>query len=49
LWKFGDGSTSTAQKPSHKYTKKETYSVSVTVKNTIGNNTTTKSKYITVK
>jgi len=49
LWKFGNGSTSTAQKPSYKYTKKGTYSVSLTVKNTIGSNTTTKSKYITVK
>jgi FOG: PKD repeat len=48
-WKFGDGSTSTAQKPSHKYTKKGTYSVSLTVKNTAGSNSITKSKYITVK
>ena len=48
-WNFGDKSTSTAQNPSHKYTKKGTYSVSLTVKNTAGSNSITKSKYITVK
>jgi FOG: PKD repeat len=47
-WNFGDKSTSTAQNPTHKYTKKGTYSVSLTVKNTAGSNSITKS-YITVK
>jgi PKD repeat protein len=48
-WKFGDGGTSTIQKPTHKYTKKGTYAVSLTVKNAAGSNSITKSKYITVK
>jgi FOG: PKD repeat len=48
-WNFGDKSTSTTQSPSHKYTKKGTYSVSLTVKNTAGSNSITKSSYITVK
>ena len=48
-WNFGDGSTSTIQKPVHKYTKKGNYTVSLIVKNAGGNNSLTKSKYITVK
>lgn len=47
-WKFGDGTTSTAQNSTHKYTKAGKYSVSLTVKNTVGSNTTTKSNYISV-
>ncbi len=46
-WKFGDGNTSTVQDPSHKYVKKGTYTVSLTVKNAGGNSSVT--KYITVK
>jgi YVTN family beta-propeller protein len=49
LWKFGDRSISTIKNPLHKYTKKGTYAVSLTVKNTAGSNTLTKSKYIIVK
>jgi tripartite motif-containing protein 71 len=47
-WKFGDGSTSTAQNPTHKYSKTGKYTVSLTVKNAAGSNTTTKTNYITV-
>jgi PKD repeat protein len=48
LWKFGDGSTSTVQNPSHKYTKVGTYTVSLIVKNTGGSSSITKTKCITV-
>ncbi|MCH2043825.1 MAG: T9SS-dependent M36 family metallopeptidase [Saprospiraceae bacterium] len=40
-WDFGDGNTSTAQNPSHTYTTNGTYTVSLTVTNTLGSNTTT--------
>jgi len=48
-WNFGDKSTSTAQNPTHKYTKAGKYTVSLTVKNTTGSNTKKLSNYITVK
>ena len=48
-WVFGDGTSSTAKNPAHKYTKAGTFSVKLTVKNTAGNNSLTKSKYIIVK
>jgi|GEM_PF-1985728 len=48
-WSFGDGAVKTSQNPTHKYTKKGIYTVSLTVKNAAGSNTITKSKYITVK
>jgi YVTN family beta-propeller protein len=48
-WNFGDKSTSTAQNPTHKYTKAGKYTVKLTVKNTAGSNTKTVSNYITVK
>jgi PKD repeat protein len=48
-WKFGDKSTSTAQNPLHKYNKAGKYTVSLTVKNTVGSNTKTMTRYITVK
>jgi PKD repeat protein len=47
-WTFGDGGTSTAQNPSHTYTTAGTYSVSLKVTNSLGNNTLTKTNYITV-
>jgi beta propeller repeat protein len=47
-WDFGDGTTSTKQNPTHKYSKAGTYTVNLTVKNAKGSNTATKSKYITV-
>jgi endo-1,3-1,4-beta-glycanase ExoK len=48
-WSFGDGNISTVQSPSHKYTKKGTYTVSLTVKNADGSSSITKSRYITVE
>jgi len=48
-WSFGDGKTSTAQTPKHKYTAEGKYTVSLTVKNAAGSNMVTKTNYITVK
>ncbi|AKJ38378.1 PKD domain-containing protein [Methanosarcina barkeri] len=47
-WSFGDGSSSFAQNPTHKYSKAGKYTVSLTVKNARGSNTVTKTYYITV-
>jgi PKD repeat protein len=47
-WAFGNGSTSTAQHPSHVYTVAGTYSVTLSVTNSLGNDTITKTDYITV-
>jgi PKD repeat protein len=47
-WTFGDGGTSTAQNPSHQYTSAGTYTVSLTATNAYGNDTETKTDYITV-
>lgn len=47
-WDFGDDSTSTSQNPSHTYTTAGTYEVSLTVTNTTGSDSETKSGYITV-
>jgi PKD repeat protein len=46
-WTFGDGSTSTAQSPSHTYTQAGTYTVALTVTDTSGNTANT-SQSITV-
>ncbi|AKB51075.1 Chitin binding protein [Methanosarcina barkeri str. Wiesmoor] len=48
IWDFGDGSKSFHQNPVHKYSKKGTYSVSLTVNNAVGRNAVTKTKYIKV-
>jgi YVTN family beta-propeller protein len=49
-WSFGDGKTSAAKNPVHKYTKIGKYTVSLTVKNAVScNNTKTMYNYITVK
>jgi len=48
-WNFGDGNTSTKQSPTYTYSKAGKYTVSLTVKNAAGSNTTTKTNYITVK
>jgi PKD repeat protein/predicted secreted protein len=45
-WNFGDGGTSSLENPSHTYTTSGTYTVSLTVFNTSGSNTTTKTSYI---
>uniref|UniRef100_UPI0034E08AB1 PKD domain-containing protein n=1 Tax=Methanosarcina spelaei TaxID=1036679 RepID=UPI0034E08AB1 len=47
-WSFGDGTSSTAKNPTHKYSKAGKYTVKLTVTNVAGSNTETKSKYITV-
>nr|WP_155398204.1 PKD domain-containing protein [Methanosarcina barkeri] len=47
-WNFGDGKSSTAQNPIHKYSKAGKYTVKLTVTNAAGSNTVTKSKYIIV-
>jgi PKD repeat protein len=47
-WNFGDTGTSTQQNPSHTYTAPGTYTVSLTATNSYGNDTETKTNYITV-
>lgn len=47
-WKFGDGSTSTAQNPLKTYSAPGTYTVSLTVNGSAGSNTKTMTNYITV-
>ena len=46
-WTFGDGATSALQNPVHVYVTAGTYSVGLTVTNTDGLNSTTRSGYIT--
>ncbi|WP_422543183.1 PKD domain-containing protein [Methanosarcina sp.] len=47
-WNFGDGTNSTLKNPIHEYTKTGIYTVTLTVTNSAGNNTITKSSYIKV-
>lgn len=47
-WSFGDGGTSALQNPSHVYTMAGTYTVSLTVTNAAGSNTSSKQNYISV-
>jgi uncharacterized repeat protein (TIGR01451 family) len=47
-WTFGDGGTSTAQNATHSYASAGTYNVTLTVSNACGNDTETKTNYITV-
>ena len=47
-WDFGDGSTSTQQNPSHTYNTEGTYTVSLTVTNSYGNDSEVKTNYISV-
>ncbi len=46
LWSFGDGSTSTAQNPVHTYTVTGSYTVSLTVTNSVGSSTKSVAQYI---
>lgn len=48
LWNFGDGSSATDRHPSHTYTLAGTYTVSLTVSNSMGGDTLTKTNYVTV-
>ncbi len=47
-WDFGDGSSSNLANPAHTYTTAGTYSVSLTVTNSAGNDTTTQADLVTV-
>jgi PKD repeat protein len=47
-WDFGDGTTSTQQNPSHTYNTVGIYTVSLTATNAAGNDTNTKTNYISV-
>jgi len=47
-WDFGDSGTSGAQHPSHEYTAVDSYTVSLTATNSYGQDTETKTDYITV-
>lgn len=46
LWNFGDGFTSQLQNPSHRYSTKGTFTVTLKVWNNIGNNTIIKAGYV---
>lgn len=48
LWNFGDGQTSTEMNPVHTYMTPGTYTVTLRVENTLGNDTKTRTNYITV-
>ncbi len=49
LWNFGDGNTSTAQNPSHVFTAKGAYNISLTVNSSTGcTATTTKNNFVNV-
>jgi len=48
IWDFGDSTTSTLRNPSHTYTTNGSYTVSLIAINAFGNNTVTKSNYITI-
>ncbi|WP_148705478.1 PKD domain-containing protein [Methanosarcina siciliae] len=47
-WDFGDGETSTDRNPSHIYDSEGSYTVTLTVSNSLGNDTETKTGYIDV-
>lgn len=48
LWDFGDGTNATWSNPWHAYSQPGNYTVSLTVRNDVGNDTETKVDYITV-
>jgi PKD repeat protein len=48
-WTFGDGNTSTLQNPSHTYTELGTYTVTLTATNAYGEDTETKTNYVTLE
>jgi PKD repeat protein len=47
-WNFGDGTNSTQKNPTHTYSARGNYTVSLTATNKKGNDTETKSRYIVV-
>lgn len=48
VWSFGDGGSSIEQNPTHTYTSKGTFTVTMTATNSGGSNTVTKDAYVTV-
>ncbi|MBN2682116.1 MAG: PKD domain-containing protein [Bacteroidales bacterium] len=48
FWDFGDGTTSTMQNPYHFYPENGTYTVKLSVENSIGNDSIIKTSYISV-
>ena len=48
LWHFGDGQTSTVSSPTHTYTTRGAYTVTLTARNAAGEGTVTRTNYITV-
>jgi Zn-dependent metalloprotease len=48
LWDFGDGTTSTAQHPVHEYASNGIFTVTLSVQNTLGSDSETKTAYITI-
>jgi PKD repeat protein len=48
-WIFGDGTNATEQNPVHIYSSAGKYTVSLTVSNSLGNNTRIENEYLTVK
>jgi len=48
LWDFGDGTTSTLQRPAHSYASSGAYTVSLTVANELGVDTTVRTDYVLV-
>ena len=47
LWEFGDGGTSASQNPTHEYAYAGAYTVSLTVSSPAGQNTVTKTDFVT--
>ena len=48
LWEFGDGATSTEQNPSHTYIRQGLYTVKLTVTNSYGASSETKTSFIAI-
>jgi beta propeller repeat protein len=48
FWNFGDGTTSTTQNPTHAYNENGGYTVTLTVENEMGSNTTSKHGYVII-
>ena len=49
LWTFGDGITSTLQHPTHIYTTAGVYTVSLTIRGAVGEDTKTRTEFINVR
>ena len=47
-WDFGDGNSSTLQNPVHVYSSSGSYTVNLTITNTLGSNSSVKTNYIKV-